>query len=114
VARSTKNAQTKSGNWYLVRLSIHRRNEPAATNTVYSDTTPADSGATSAQLFVGYDTLLANVYGMKTENQSVNTLEDQIHQRGALDKLMSNRVQVEISCKVVDILRAYCIDNWQS
>jgi hypothetical protein len=95
-------------------LNVHHSNEPFATNTVYSDTPAVDSGAISAQLCVGYDTLLADVYGMKTDEQFVERLEDQIRQRGAPDRLISDRAQVEISRKVVDILRAYCIVNWHS
>ena len=51
---------------------------------------------------------------MKTEKQFVNTLEDNIRNRGAMDKLISDRAQVEISNKAKEILRAYCIDDWQS
>ena len=51
---------------------------------------------------------------MKTDKEFVNTLEDQIRERGALDKLISNHAQNEVSEKVRDILRAYLIDDWQS
>jgi hypothetical protein len=51
---------------------------------------------------------------MKTDKQFVNALEDHLRQWGAPDKLISDRAQVEISRKVVDILCAYCTDNWQS
>ena len=67
-----------------------------------------------AQIFIGQTTLYAECYGMKSDTEFVNTLEDQIRKRGAMDKLVSDRAQVEISKKVIDILRAYCIDGWQS
>ena len=51
---------------------------------------------------------------MKTDKEFINTLEDQIRKRGAMDKLISDRAQVEISEKVRDILGAYLIDDWQS
>ena len=51
---------------------------------------------------------------MKSDKQFVNTLEDNIRQRGAMDKLLSDRAQVEISKKVLDILRALYIGDWQS
>ena len=51
---------------------------------------------------------------MKTEQQFVATLQDNIPKRGAMDKLISDRAQVEISKKTLDILRAYAIDDWQS
>ena len=31
-----------------------------------------------------------------------------------MDKLISDRAQAEISKRVLDILRVYCIDDWQS
>ena len=51
---------------------------------------------------------------MKTDKQFVNILEDVIRQRGAMDKLISDRAQVEITGRVKDILRAYVIGNWCS
>ena len=36
-------------------LNIHRRNKDVATDTIYSDTPAIDSGATSAQLLIGYE-----------------------------------------------------------
>ena len=40
---------------------------------------------------------------MKTDKQFVNTFEDIIQQRGAMDKLISDNAQVEISGKAKDI-----------
>ena len=51
---------------------------------------------------------------MKHDKEFVNTLEDNIRKRGAMDKLISDRAQVEISKRVHDILRALFIDDWQS
>jgi hypothetical protein len=76
-------------------MNVHRRDKPVATDTVYSDSTPAvDSGATSAQLLVGTSkTLLTDVYGMKTATSNfVNTLENNIRERGAMSKLISRIV----------------------
>jgi hypothetical protein len=95
-------------------LNVHRRDEPVATDTVYSDTPAIGGGETSAQIFVGTETLVTDVEGMKTDKQFVNTLEDNIRRRGAPAKLISDRAQVEISNKVKDILRALCISDWQS
>jgi hypothetical protein len=52
--------------------------------------------------------------GMHNEAQFINTLEDVIHKRGAMDKLISDSAQVEISKRVKDVLRAMIIDDWQS
>jgi hypothetical protein len=54
------------------------------------------------------------VYPIKTDKEFVNTLEDHIRHHGAMDKLISDRAQVEISKKLTDITRAYNIDQWQS
>jgi len=95
-------------------LNVHQRDEPIATDTIYSDTPAIDSGGTIAQVFVGTESLVMDVYSMKTDRQFVNTLEDQIRERGAPAKLISDRAQVEISNQVKEILRAYCIADWQS
>ena len=95
-------------------LNVHRRNEAVSTDTVFSDTPAIITGARCAQLFVGHKSLLADVYPMKTDRQFVNALEDNIRARGAMDMLISDRAQAEISSKIKDILRAYRIKDWQS
>ena len=95
-------------------LNVPRRHEAVATDTVFSDTPAVDSGVKQAQVFVGRDTLVADAYPMKSGKQFVNTLEDTIRRRGAMDKLLSDSAKTEISNKVMDILRAYHISNWHS
>ena len=95
-------------------LNIPRRHEPVATDTIFSDTPAVDSSVKQAQVFVGRDSLVADVYPMKSDKQFVNTLEDNIRRRGAKDKLLSDSAKTEISKKVMDILRAYHISNWHS
>ena len=51
---------------------------------------------------------------MNSGKQFVNTLDDNIWRRGALDKLLSHCAKTEISNKVMDIHRAYHISNWHS
>src|SRR5215207_8007146 len=85
-----------------------------AIDTVYSDTPAIDSGVTAAQLFVGTESMVCNIYPMKTDKQFVHVLQDNIRRRGAMSKLISDRAQVEISNKVQDILRNYIIQDWQS
>ena len=55
-----------------------------------------------------------DVYGMKMDSQFVHTLEDNIHERDTMSKLVSDCAQVELSKCVLDVLRALCIFNWQS
>ena len=71
-------------------LNVHRRHEAVATDTVYSDVPAVDNGCTAAQLFIGRDSLVTDVYGVKTDKQFINTLEDNIRKRGAMDKLISD------------------------
>ena len=94
--------------------NVQRRQEPLATDTVYSDTPAIDNGCKVAQIFVGTESLVTDVFGMKTEKQFVNTLQDIIRQRGAPTKLISDSAQVEISNKVHNILRYLFIEDWQS
>ena len=51
---------------------------------------------------------------MSSGKQFVNSLEDNIRRRGAMDKLISDSAKNEISHKVKDIVRAYNIKDWQS
>jgi hypothetical protein len=95
-------------------LNVHPRDEPVATNTIYSDTPAIDCGITSAQLFVGTKTSTADVYPIKSDKQFVNTLLDNITQRGAPTKLISDCAQVEISECVKQVLRPLHISTWQS
>ena len=86
---------------------IPRRHEPVATDTVFSDTPLVDSGVKQAQVL---GILVADAYTTKSVKQFVNTLEDNIRRRGAMDKLLSDSAKTEISNKVMDIL----ISNWHS
>ena len=93
---------------------MHRRDEPVAADAVYCNTPAIDDGAASAQIFVGTKTFLTDAYGMKSDKQFASTLSDNIRQRGAMNKLISDRAQVEISNKVKEALRALFADDWQS
>lgn len=95
--------------------NVWRRNEPVASDTIYAETDAiGTNGQRMAQLFVGRKSLVIDVFGMNTTKEFVNTLEDVIRKRGAMDKLITDSAKVEISRRVLDILRALCIDDWQS
>ena len=66
------------------------------------------------KVFVGMNTNVTDVYPLKTEKQFVNTLEDNIRNRGAPSKLVSDRAQVEISGRTLELLRVLCVPAWQS
>ena len=51
---------------------------------------------------------------MKTDKEFVNTLEDNVKKREAIDKLISDRTKTETSNRIQEILRALFIDIWQS
>jgi hypothetical protein len=92
-------------------INVPRRNEDLATDTFYSDTSAVDDGATMGQFFCGTTTLVCDVYGMKTEKQFPDTLEDNIRERGAPQRLLSDHAAVETSARVKDILRSLHIGN---
>jgi hypothetical protein len=94
-------------------LNVQRCDECVTRDTVYSNAPDIDGGETSAQIFAGTETLVTDVYGMKTEKHFVNTLKDNIRERGALSRLLSNRAQVEISVWAVGIFRPLHIGQWQ-
>ena len=59
-------------------LSKQHGLEPAATGIVCSDTPAIDDGSTSAQIFVSTKILVTDVYGIKSDKQFANILEDNI------------------------------------
>ena len=54
-------------------LKVPRGHEAVATNTVYYDTPAIDSGAKMAQLFVGKESLVTDIYPMQSDKQFVST-----------------------------------------
>jgi hypothetical protein len=95
-------------------LNVYRCQEDVACYMVYSDIPAIYDCSTAVVIFVGVNTQVTDVYGIKTDKQFVNTLEDNIIQRGAPLKLISNHGQAIVSHKVADILRTFCIYNRQS
>merc|ERR1712122_325940 len=95
--------------------NVWRRNEPVATDTIYAEVAAiGTNGQTQAQIFIRRKTLVSDMYGMGTDKEFVNTLEDNIRKQGAMDTLISDSAQVETSRRVKDILRALIIDDHQS
>jgi hypothetical protein len=94
--------------------NVKRRNEPVATDTVFSDTPVVYCGVTTAQIFVGRESLVSDVYGLKTDKECVNTIEVNICEQGAMDKLISDCAKAYMSERVKQILRALVISAWYS
>ena len=95
-------------------LNVLRRNEPVATDKIDAAVPAYDGGAKMAQIFVGRKSLFFQAYGMTSESQFVNALEDEIRRFGAMDVLISDGAQSETGTKAADIKRAYLIDEWVS
>ena len=96
-------------------LNIPRRHEPVATDTVFGHSEAlCFHGSFAAQFYVGCRSLVVDVFPLPTEKAFRNTLDDIIRQRGAMEKLISDSAQTEKSREVKEILRAYCIQDWQS
>ena len=95
-------------------LNCPRRPEPVATDYIHVGVPAVGNGSTGAQIFVGTETHVLDVAGVKSNKEFVHTLEDHIRTRGAMDTLVSDSAKNEISRKVKDILRAYRINDWQS
>ena len=95
--------------------NVWRRNEAVASDTIFAQVAAiGTNGQKMAQIFVGRTSLVIDIFGMSSEKQFVNTLEDVIRSRGAMDKLITDSAKVEISKRIGEILRALCIDDWQS
>jgi hypothetical protein len=94
-------------------LNVQRRDERITRDTIYSNAPDIDGGKTCAHIFVDMEILVTDIYGTKTEKQFVNTLEDNILERGALSRLLSGRAQVDISVCVIGIFRVLHIGQWR-
>jgi hypothetical protein len=67
-------------------------------------------GIKVAKVCIRRKSLVADVYGIKTDKEFVNTLEDRIHKQGAMDKLISDCAHAETSTRIKDIL---CSNHFQ-
>ena len=65
-----------------------------------------------SEFFVGKSSLVSDTYGIKTERQFVQNLQDIIRDHGAPTKLISDYTQVEISNKAKDMLHQLHIQDW--
>jgi hypothetical protein len=93
--------------------NVKHCNEPVATDTILCDIPAVHSDVTSAKILVT-ESLVADVYGLKTDTEFVNTLEENIQEQRAMYKLISNCAKAENSNCVKQILCALCISSWFS
>ena len=87
-------------------FNIPRCSEAVATDTILSDTPAVDDGSTMAQFFCGRDTLVCDAYGIKSTKQFINALSDNTRKQGAMDTLISDGGNYEISKQVTDLLHS--------
>ncbi len=96
-------------------LSIGRRNEPVATDTVYGPTPAIDNGSTAAQLFIGRKSSFASAEGLGRSDKNYPTaLLNHIRRYGAMDIIVSDHAAAELGKRVTSILNMYGIKNWSS
>jgi hypothetical protein len=58
--------------------NVWRRNEPVASDTIFSEVAAMHQWPNDGPDFVGRTSLVIDIYGMSSEKQFVNTLEDVI------------------------------------
>ena len=128
IIERTLKATTQYGRSILLGPTIHnkfkspflannviRQHEAAVTDSVKASIPAIDTGGIlEAQFYIGRESFIADTFRIKSERQFVNTLEDIIQKRGAMDFLINDSAKVEISIRVQDVLRAYFIKDWQS
>ena len=96
-------------------LNIPRRNEPVATDTIYGPVPAVCNGSTAAQFFVGRKSDFCAVEPSGGSDKSFpKTLMNHIRKYGAMDTLVSDNAAAQISIRVEEILRTFCIKDWQS
>lgn len=94
-------------------LNVLRRHELVASDTVFADVI-AWGGYRAAQVFSGKLSRFISVHGCQTDKDFARCLENEIRKRGAMDKLCTDRAKAETSKRVEELLRIFCIDDWQS
>ena len=95
-------------------LNVPRRHKGVATDTVYSDTPAVDSGFKQVHLFACKESLVSEIYSIRSGKHFLNTFEANICRRGAMVKIISDSTKNEIFHKAKDILKVYKIKDWQS
>ena len=86
-------------------LNCKRLNEIFATDTFFVSSKGL-GGYTCAQIYVGKVSILTKVFGMKSENEMKDTLQDFIRKWGALHSLLLDSAKSEVGNAVNTILHA--------
>ena len=90
------------------QLNRQRLRETFATDTLFSSE-DAFGGISCAQLYVGLKSLFVALYGMKTESEGPDTLEDFIREFGAPYNLRNDNSKMQLGNNFREVLRKYNI-----
>ena len=100
--------------------NVHHLPEWFSTDTFFADTPalddgiPGHGGCTMIQLYGGLNSHFLAGYPMSAESDMPETMEEFIHDHGAMEGLMSDNAKVEVSQAAKNIHRLYCIKDRQS
>ena len=121
IIKTFENSTQHAKNYLQLPLKKHFKsrfpvlNRPRLTETYCTDTffssTPGIGGINCAQVFVGKSSNFGQIYGMKSESQGSEALEEFISEIGAPHHLHSDNAQMETSKTWKNILRKYNISS---
>ena len=69
-------------------MNVPRRHESGATDTIFSYTPAVDSSVKQAQVFVGRDSLVADVYTVKSGKQFCKHIGGQHQKKGCYGQIV--------------------------
>ena len=95
-------------------LNVLPCGEPVASDRIISETPAVDCSATDAQIFIGTNSCVKNIYSIHIPKQFVNTLEDNVWQHSHPTKLITDREQAEIHGCALEYHRVMGIGSKQS
>ena len=71
--------------------------------------------STAAQFFIGRTSNFRSIIPLgSSDKQMARALMDEIRRYGAMDRLISDNAKAQVSARVKEILRTFCIKDWQS
>ena len=126
VVKKTWECGTKFGrtmNQYPMKKHYHSRfpalnvphwNEDVAMDTFKANVPTYKNGSTMAQIYVGVTSQCTYAFGMKSQSEIADTLEDLIHREGAMNHLRGDNTKAQIGKRILQIECLYSVDTWMS
>ena len=93
--------------------NVPKCNKALATDTIYASVPAHKNGVKMALISVGKCTTITAIYPWISQNDIPYKLEDNIRERGAMNCLISDDAKSNLSNQIKDLLRLYCIGNYQ-